>query len=243
MTNLPPGQPNEQVFELPSKPKTSGLAIASLVCGIGGLCTLGLGSLVGIILGALALSKIGKSAGAIGGKGLAVAGLVVSAISILMIPVIAMLIAILMPALFGAMDMAKGVASVSNLSLLTKGTQEYAAAHRQQFPPVENWDHTLLESGLISRDVLTDPSDPPGTRSYAMNSALAGATTAVKPGTVLFFECVPGSPPSGGKELLPPKPRHARGYVIGFCDGHVDSVPPEKVSQLIWNPQAASPGP
>jgi prepilin-type processing-associated H-X9-DG protein len=107
---------------------------------------------------------------------------------------------------------------------------------------VENWDHTLLEGNLISQDVLTDPSDPPGTRSYAMNSALAGATMAVNPGTVLFFECVPGSPPSGGRELLPPKPRHTHKYHIGFVDGHVEAVPPEKVNQLIWDPQAATPG-
>jgi len=73
---------------------------------------------------------------------------------------------------------------------------------------------------------------------------LLGNTLQVpEPGrTVLFFECNFGGPPSGGPELLPPKPRHAGKYVIGFCDGHVDAVPPEKVNQLIWDPNVAPPG-
>jgi hypothetical protein len=65
-------------------PKTSGLAIASLICGIGGLCTLGLGGLVGIILGIIGLVKIGKSGGQLKGKGLAIGGIVASALSMIL---------------------------------------------------------------------------------------------------------------------------------------------------------------
>jgi len=55
------------------------LAIASLICGIGGLLTCGLSAVVGVILGIVALVKLNK-AGATSGKGLAIAGLVVSAL-------------------------------------------------------------------------------------------------------------------------------------------------------------------
>ena len=39
---------------------------------------------------------------------------------------------------------------------------------------------------------------------------------------------------AGGRELLPENPRVRRGYVIGFVDGHVDSVTPERLDELIW---------
>jgi hypothetical protein len=55
-------------------PRTSGLAIASLVLGIIWLC--GLGSLLATIFGGVALGQISRSRGQIEGKGLAIAGLV-----------------------------------------------------------------------------------------------------------------------------------------------------------------------
>lgn len=65
-------------------PKTSGLAIASLVFGILdfiGLAICG-GSFVAIICGHLALSKIKQSGGMIAGRGLAIAGLVLGYVSL-----------------------------------------------------------------------------------------------------------------------------------------------------------------
>jgi len=62
----------------PLPTRTSGLAVAGLVCGIVGLCTCGLGAIAGIVLNVAALRRIARSHGHLGGKGLAVAGLVVS---------------------------------------------------------------------------------------------------------------------------------------------------------------------
>lgn len=56
-------------------PKSSGLAIASLVLGIVGLC-FWLPSIAAVICGHLALDKIRETNGAVGGKGLAIAGVV-----------------------------------------------------------------------------------------------------------------------------------------------------------------------
>ncbi len=57
--------------------RTSGLAIASLVCSIGGFFLIGVPSIVGVILGFAARSQINKSNGATKGLGLAIAGIVV----------------------------------------------------------------------------------------------------------------------------------------------------------------------
>jgi len=66
-------------------PKTSGLAIASLICGIVG-CT-GIGAIAGLILGFVALSKIKNSGGQMTGRGLAIAGIVISVFMMLVFAV------------------------------------------------------------------------------------------------------------------------------------------------------------
>lgn len=68
-------------------PRTSGLAIASLVLGL--LWLIGLGSLLATIFGSLALGQISRSQGRLGGKGMAIAGLVLGIIGlVLMLPFI-----------------------------------------------------------------------------------------------------------------------------------------------------------
>ena len=68
----------------PGAAKTSGLAVASLVAGMLGLCTAGLASIVGLILGVTALKRIGRSGGALRSRALAIAGLIVSACTLLL---------------------------------------------------------------------------------------------------------------------------------------------------------------
>ena len=235
MTYTPPGVESRRAgTPAPAPKKTSGLAIASLVLGIVGPCTVGLGSIIGIILGIVGLVKIGKSAGAKGGQGLAIAGIVVSAAGLLVLPLLA---GILLPAVFSALDTAKSAQSMNNVRQLCKAAQTYAASHRQQLPPADSWPQVLQEQAGLSADVMTDSDDDKGSRAYAMNAALEGKGIAENGRTVLFFECRPGALPAGGPDLLPDKPRHAGRYVIGFLDGHVESVAPEEVGRLIWQPK------
>jgi len=237
MTYTPPGVESRRAgTPAPAPKKTSGLAIASLVLGIVGPCTVGLGSIIGIILGIVGLVKIGKSAGAKGGRGLAIAGIAVSGLGILILPVLA---AILLPAVFGALDLANAASSVSNVKQLCTAADAYANSHGQQLPPADSWPQVLQDEGIIVGDeILADPSDADAGRAYAMNAGLGGTIQHPDPSrTVLFFECRPGAPPAGGPELLPDKPRHAGKYVFGFLDGHVESVAPEEVRQLIWQPK------
>jgi hypothetical protein len=63
-------------------PRTSGLAIASLVCSLAGMFTLGFGGIPGIILGAIALKRVRIAQGALQGRGLALAGIIIGSIMV-----------------------------------------------------------------------------------------------------------------------------------------------------------------
>jgi len=235
MSNLPPAAPATQ-------PRTSRMAIASLVCGIVGPCTVGLCSIIGVILGIVGLVKIGKDPAALRSRGLAIAGIVVSGLGILILPFLWALAAILLPAVYGALSLANSASSANNVKQLCSVTMQYAASHRQKLPPVDTWPEVFQQQLGLPPQVMADPTDEEGGRAYAMNAGLAGKTIVVPDTgrTVLFFECRPGSPPAGGPELLPDKPRHAGKYVIGFLDGHVEAVAPENIENLVWEPK---PGP
>jgi hypothetical protein len=76
--------PSHGAAGAPGTAKISGLAIASLVAGMLGLCTAGLGGIAGLILGVTALKRIGRSGGALRGRALAIAGLIVSVCTLLL---------------------------------------------------------------------------------------------------------------------------------------------------------------
>ncbi|MBM4020331.1 MAG: DUF4190 domain-containing protein [Planctomycetes bacterium] len=224
-----------------AKPKTSGLAVASLILAILGPCALGVGMLLGIILGIIGLVKINKSGGQLRGQGLAIAGIVISGAWFLLVPV---LVAILLPAVFHATGMASSVPSANNVNQLCKAVHIYASDHGDKLPPADRWPDALIQQGGLPPEVMSDPGEQNGGRAYAMNAALGGTIRHPDPGrTVLFFECRPGAPTAGGPELLPDEPRHAGKYVIGFLDGHVESVEPEEVRSLIWQPAPETPQP
>jgi hypothetical protein len=75
---------------------TSGLAIASLVCGCLGFPMMGLFGIPGLVLGIMALQSIKASDGKIGGRDLAVLGIVLSSASILAYAVLFFLVPPLM---------------------------------------------------------------------------------------------------------------------------------------------------
>ena len=79
----PPPSPTPQV---PVLPKTSGLAIASLVLGVFWLY--GLGSVLAVIFGSVALRNINRSNGWVTGKGMAIAGLVLGIIGLIVFAIL-----------------------------------------------------------------------------------------------------------------------------------------------------------
>lgn len=223
----------------PARPKTSGLAIASLVCGILGPCTVGLAAVVGLILGIVALSRIAKSAGQLTGRGLAIAGIIISAATPVLLAMLAMLVAVLLPAVMGELEDAQWIASINNMKQLCMAANLYAMDHDDTLPPADSWQEEVLPYAGDNEDLLADPSEPDAGRAYAMNARLSDfPLSAVRNvgRTVLFFECQFGAPPGGGPELLPDQPRHPGGYVIGFVDSHVEGIAPQETDELIWDP-------
>jgi hypothetical protein len=79
----PPAPPRVPPARTSTSPPTSGLAVASLLLGIGGLTILPfLGSIAAIILGYMARSEIRRRPGEIGGEGVAMAGVILGWISV-----------------------------------------------------------------------------------------------------------------------------------------------------------------
>ncbi len=112
------------------KPKTSGMAIASLVCGVLGLCLL-LPSLFGGLFGIIALVKINKSQGALTGSGLAIGGLVTSALSLVTGLILA---GMMLPALARAKAKANRIKCLNNLGSINKAHLGFAQDNGGRYP-------------------------------------------------------------------------------------------------------------
>lgn len=116
------------------QPKTSGLAIWSLVLGILSLtCFSILSAIPGVICGHKALSKIKHSGGALAGQGLAIAGLVTGYLGILWAVIfIPMLLAIAIPNFIKARDTAMMNTCINNLRQIDAAKNEWALENRKK---------------------------------------------------------------------------------------------------------------
>jgi hypothetical protein len=114
------------------QPKTSTLAIWSLVLGIIGLvfllaCIGPLFAIPGVICGHMAYSHIKRSSGALAGQGMALAGLITGYVSIgLSIFLVPMMMAIAIPNFVKARDVAMTNACINNLRQIDAAKQQWA---------------------------------------------------------------------------------------------------------------------
>ncbi|MBX3179733.1 MAG: DUF4190 domain-containing protein [Candidatus Hydrogenedentes bacterium] len=155
---LPPGA---------SAPRTSGLAIASLVLGILSLFLTILTSIPAIICGILALTRISSSRGQLAGRGLAISGIVTGVLFALLLPVVLMFIFIMMPALSRARDVAERAACQNNLKQMGLVLKMYANESKgEYFPQLSSEPGVLMLSLkevypelLLDLSTLICPSD------------------------------------------------------------------------------------
>lgn len=219
-------------------PRTSGLAIASLVFGILGLiCILPLvGSIVGLILGILALTSIQRSQGTVGGQTIATAGLVISAIGFVLLPLAG---ALVLPVMVQARENARQAECMSNLRQLGLGTAMYTQDYDERMPLAASWADNLVPY-IKNTELFRCRSDRSGqARSYAYNARLNAypiGKVASPIMTAMLFDARGGATnPSGGENDV--AARHREGACIGFVDGHVRWLSADSVgSETVWDP-------
>jgi hypothetical protein len=122
------------------------------------------------------------------------------------------------------------------LQHLCQSAQAYASWNDGKFPSADSWPQDL---GVAPYELAIDPHHFEAGRAWAMNQRMAGVRLQAgsrRHRTVLFFECRPGSPLSGGQELLPAKPRLGNAYFVGLADGRAVRVAPKEMSDLVWEP-------
>ena len=126
---------NETIPPLPGvapQPKTSALAIWSLVLGILALlfllvCISPLFAIPGVICAHLAYSRIKRSGGALGGQGIALAGLITNYVSIGMsVFLVPMMLAIAIPNFVKARATSQANACINNLRQIDGAKNEWA---------------------------------------------------------------------------------------------------------------------
>lgn len=121
--NLPPEQ----------KVPTSGLAIASLVCGLLGFVFSLLTGIPAIIMGHMAMSRIKASNGTLGGGGMALAGTILGYVTTLIIGLIAILAGIATPLILKAQKAAELAELQNNVELIASDFQVHYSKNNR-FP-------------------------------------------------------------------------------------------------------------
>jgi prepilin-type processing-associated H-X9-DG protein len=226
---LTPSQTTTQ----PITPKTSGLAIASLVCAILSVFTCMVSAIPAIILGIIGLVKIGNSKGRLKGTGMAIAGIVTPAVAI---PIIALLMGILMPALARTRQLAFRMVCGTNMSGLSKAMMIYADDYDDKYPTPDKWCDLLIEYCEVDPISFHCKGAEEGPCNYALNENVVELGISTQPDIVLLFETYPGWNQVGGPEILTTDNHQGDGCNVSFVDGHVEFVKAEDIGKLKWKP-------
>ncbi len=228
---IPQGIPVEP--PVMASPKTSGLAIASLVLAIFSLLCFPFAGIAAIICGIIALVKINTHQ--LKGTGFAIAGIV---IPVIMVP---FMLAILMPALSKVKHIAQTVVCETNLIGLSSAMTVYMNDYEDAYPTPEAWCDLLMQEVDVSPKSLQCPSGPELAFGYAMNEHLRNLSeSAVEPVAagqlVVLFEADLGKNGVGGPDDL--VLRHERNGQLGcnilFADGHTEFVSEDRIDDLKW---------
>ncbi len=161
---VPAAPPPLQRIPSSANPPASGLAIASLVCGILSVTFVPfLAGIPAVICGHAALGRIRRAAGTIGGGGMALAGLIIGYLSfVLIIPIVAIIAGIALPVFSEVQLRGKQTKSLSHAKQIALGCLIYAQDHERSFPKVLD---ELVPDYIPDRSIFIcplSPSDPIG---------------------------------------------------------------------------------
>ncbi|MFZ0522396.1 MAG: DUF4190 domain-containing protein [Candidatus Acidiferrales bacterium] len=185
---------------------TSGKAIASLICGI---FTLFLpASIAAIILGHLSLSDIRRSAGRLGGRGVAIAGLVLGYAGIVLIPLILIIAAIAIPNLLRAKIAANEASAVGSLRTINVAAVTYESEYENGFP-----------------STLEALEGKPGAKADCNHAGLLDRTLASGQRIGYVFTYTPKYPDDSTEPVISPKAA-ANGCTSGGASGYSVTADP-----------------
>ena len=161
--------------------KRSRVAVASLVLGFVALVPiLGMPFAIGaIICGIIALAKAGKPPYMQTGKGFAVAGIVMGGMGLIMIPVVSLLIAILLPSLGKARELANRSACAANLRGIESAMIIYSAENTDQYPTLPYAPYSA-SNGVPSGGLGAATADTTIEGMYGSGSSVKGSPTATQ---------------------------------------------------------------
>lgn len=142
---IPPSQPQQEA-------PTSGLAIASLVCGLLGFIMSFFTGIPAIIMGHMAMSRIKAANGAIGGRGIALAGTILGYVTTFLIIIIGVLAGIATPLILRAQKAGERVELKAGISMVATDFENHYTKNGRypsatefsaviELPPVKTgWD-------------------------------------------------------------------------------------------------------
>lgn len=158
MNSFPP--PPHHPYAAGAPPKTSGLAITSLILGILGFCSLGVTGIGGVICGHIALSQIKKSQGRETGGGMAIAGLITGYLSFVLVT-LSFLAGLALPVFSEVKDRGELTKTLSNAKQIGTACRIYAVDHQGRFPvKLEELVPDYLPDPTILDCRYPDPKNP-----------------------------------------------------------------------------------
>lgn len=226
-------QPTQMQPPIVAAPKTSPMAIWSLVLGILGFCTC-ITAVPGLILGIIGMKQCNEKPNEFTGKGLALAGIILS--------VVAMIISLLLSAvLFPVFNRARHAAGQAdcqaNVRQLGTSIKMYLTDWDDTYPPAASWCDATKDYAKNPNAYVCGAAKDKAC-GYAFSAALGGQPEGVVRSafsTPLVFESDRGWNGSGGRDAMITQPRHM--FInVGCADTHVQPVFAGTESTLQWNP-------
>jgi len=224
--------PAQDVGTIGQGRRTPGIAVASLVCGLASFVCLAnvLTGIPAVITGHLALGRIKRSAGALGGRGLAIAGLLLGYLSIAVtILVLVIVLVVLVPM---GMAEARETACETNLREIGMACTVYATDHDGRFPErlSELYPHYLPDLKAFGCPVVGDRIESPDQIDSQTGYLYLGAGRTVyeAPSSTIIAADKPDNHRAGRRNLL-------------YADGHVEReggaacCPAETELEMNWD--------
>ncbi|MFD0894940.1 DUF4190 domain-containing protein [Luteolibacter ambystomatis] len=206
--------------------RTSKAAIASLICGIGGLFTGPLTGIPAIITGHIAQKNIKRSGGTLGGGTVSMIGLVMGYATSVIVGTIALLVALAMPVLLKQQEKATSVMITSHMIQMVVLFEEFESDYGS-FPSDALAGQIKEDTGLTAKNTL-----------YQLEAA--GITSDLKSllrvsrnmkGDWHYF---PGAKSTGPRRLVLISPAIGdKRYKALFSDASIEDFTPEQQQQAV----------